>query len=466
MTPTALQPNISQIRTFMPPAQAAPPTVPCSPQAEAHLALMLSGQHSDILSEWLSAFILSGKRLSNAALSSLLKYIQAQAVYWNEIDTIIISHNYPPDEGGHFYMNSYNADHKYSPTHLTTEKIEQVWHTETLNERLMLLDALRTCDPDYARDLLQSTWKAEPLKARARLLGSLNVNLSMADEPFIESALDDRAGAVRRTAVDLLVRLPESRFVSRMIDRVAPLFSYKPSQTESTGHIKVTLPTTYTPAMKRDGIYERSLDYGMDEPSYWLRDMISNIPPQTWPRLWNASALDLVKAANNSTEKKKQILLKGWQDACSNYHDPDWAEAFVQIIYPLAEAEGRAWFEFMRPHKREEVVTRALANEPNVLYTDHVPRKVLSRLETPWSEAFSRFFIARLKHVTDSSRPKDEDIYSILLEIASALAPSTADEAESQLIINHSPNPYYSQDLADLVQTLRFRHDMLEALAN
>ena len=44
----------------------------------------------------------------------------------------------------------------------------------------------------------------------------------MDDEPFLESALDDRSREVRQQAADLLTRLPDSRLALRMAERAGP----------------------------------------------------------------------------------------------------------------------------------------------------------------------------------------------------------------------------------------------------
>ena len=55
----------------------------------------------------------------------------------------------------------------------------------------------------------------QKLRQRASLLAVLAPGLSLDDEEFLETALDDRAGEVREVARQLLSRLPGSAFRRR-----------------------------------------------------------------------------------------------------------------------------------------------------------------------------------------------------------------------------------------------------------
>lgn len=441
------------------------PHAPCAPQAEEHLARMIAGDHRDLLSEWLNAFIKSRKLMSNQSLSLLLRFVKFRAEYWNEVSTIITNQDYPPDEGDRFFRNSYNAEHTFSLDTLTDARISDLWQTEELTKRWLLLTTLRKQKPDQARDLLQSTWKTEPLKARKTLLPVLETNLSISDEPFIEAALDDRAGHVRSAAAHLLPRISGSRYLKRMVERIEPLLHYRPATTSNpVPRFRVSLPEAFTPGMKRDGVFESVIYYGMDAPTFWLCDMIERVPLPTWTQLWNATARDLVQAALNSGKRKK-ALLRGWQAAYKLLPSPDWAEAFLALTSSLSDNQGRAWFAEMLPEKQEQLVTRTLASHRDSLHTPDMPLKALTRISIPWSPPFSRTILQRLHLYASPDAPEDPAILESIPMIARALAPETSPEA-GQLLSSLPPTPtYYSAALANLVATVQFRREMLEALA-
>ena len=57
-------------------------------------------------------------------------------------------------------------------------------------------------------------------ETRAAYVEALGVGLGPEDEPFLESALDDKSRQVRAEAVRLLATLPASRFAGRMTARL------------------------------------------------------------------------------------------------------------------------------------------------------------------------------------------------------------------------------------------------------
>ena len=105
------------------------------------------------------------------------------------------------------------------------EDLPQVWTTGKREQRIAVITRLRESEPSAARDLVQSTWKEDAADDRASFLESLKISLGKDDEPFLESALDDRSKGVRAAAADLLARLPDSAYVRRMIERAEPLLN-------------------------------------------------------------------------------------------------------------------------------------------------------------------------------------------------------------------------------------------------
>ncbi len=146
-------------------------------------------------------------------------------------------------------------------------------------ERSALLEAVRRADPSRGRDLLASTWKGDPAAERAALLAVLAVGLSDDDEPFLEAALDDRAGGVRQVAADLLGRLPSSRRSARMAARLRPLVTV--DGRGAAGALSITRPPVPDAAQRRDGITDAAPS-GMGVSDWRVLQLVAGAPLSFW----------------------------------------------------------------------------------------------------------------------------------------------------------------------------------------
>jgi hypothetical protein len=198
--------------------------------------------------------------------------------------------------------------------------------TATRAERAALLATLRATDPARGRELVESTWHSETAADRAGLLDTFASGLSDADEPFLESTLDDRAATVRAAAAALLDRLPRSRRAGRMADRLAALT--KPDGT-------VELPGKPDAAARRDGIA------GQREPGFgprasWLIHIVAAAPLPAIPDLRDAPP----------------ELVTGWSKAALRQRDQAWLRALAEAG-PTPELLGA-----LDPGTATDIVTR------------------------------------------------------------------------------------------------------------
>src|SRR6185369_3042992 len=104
---------------------------------------------------------------------------------------------------------------------------KDVWETGSREERLLLLEHLRTTDPTKARELLATTWPQESAKDRVAFLEKFTTGVNSSDEPFLNEALHDRSVEVRRAARTLLASLPNSDFSRRLKDLANQILSFK-----------------------------------------------------------------------------------------------------------------------------------------------------------------------------------------------------------------------------------------------
>jgi uncharacterized protein DUF5691 len=271
------------------------------------------------------------------------------------------------------------------------------WATGSRAARRLLLAQTREVDPDAARGLLESTWSTESGEDRAAFVGTLATGLSMADEPFLEAALDDRRKEVRQAAADLLSRLPRSRLAQRMAARARALVG---------PDLTITLPAEVDPAMVRDGVVAKP-PAGTGVRAWWLQQVISATPLDVWP----PEAVE---------HEPPPLLRRAWAAAAVGQGNVPWARA---LLARGAWAEEPALLGAL-PHDEAQRVAAELVRRvglvPDVLdLLDHCPPS--------WGAELSQAVVARVAETAHQpGRPRGDaaTLRAGLGELGARLDPS------------------------------------------
>lgn len=155
--------------------------------------------------------------------------------------------------------------------------ITDSWDTATHGERKEMLARFRQQDSAAALELLRKDWKSEPANQRNELLECLRINISKADELFIQEVLEsDRSSIVKETARKLLCMIPDSAMVMRCCELLR-------------GHIRHNMLTGwsydeigYTPEMKAMGLSEVSSNKKEGDSEFILRQLAERVPLSFW----------------------------------------------------------------------------------------------------------------------------------------------------------------------------------------
>ncbi|WP_187687076.1 SWIM zinc finger family protein [Nocardia wallacei] len=292
------------------------PTLP--PPAATRLARMVT-ERSPFLGEWFEAAAPRDYRAPDALCALLLEQARTQTALREPLLRLA------------GVRGSWLARHNPQWRKLASPGLESadVWTHGRPAERRAWLAAVRATDPEAARRTLAEGWPTEPAPARAELLGVLADGLHLADEPLLESALDDARAEVRRLAADLLAHLPDSAFARRMQRRAARWLTLEQDR------LVARLPRVLDDADRRDGIADRPgttayrVDGAPDVAAEWLRRTVAATPLRHWETLF--AAPDRAVAVRMA-EEMLGPMFTGWAEAALAQRDIRWAATLFEIL--------------------------------------------------------------------------------------------------------------------------------------
>lgn len=292
------------------------PLLPAAPAAR--LGRMLS-ENSPFLDEWFEAAAPRDFRAPDALCSLLLEQAKARAALRERLLTLA---------GARGRWLAAQHPQWRNLVHAKPDD-DRVWSHGTPSERRSWLAALRRSDPRAAGEALARSWRSEPAHVRIDLISVLEEGLALDDEPLLESALDDSRAEVRRTAADLLARLPDSAFAARMAERSGRWLRLEHSQ------LVADPPDRLDDAARRDGIADRTANtaYRLDGAPHvtaeWLRRVIAATPLRHWDALFGAPT----KAIRiGMPAELLGPITAGWADATLAQGDTRWAATLFEVL--------------------------------------------------------------------------------------------------------------------------------------
>jgi hypothetical protein len=434
------------------------PTPTYGERAAHYPRTMLQGEYRELLGEWLRALAKMGKRLGEWELADALELGRTDSSYRELIEPVLGKRG--------LWLAAQRPDWRaiYLPS--SAEDDDAAWETGDRNTRLGVLAKLRETRPEQARELIEATWAREPADTRAAFVGALGKNLSMDDEPFLESSLDDKSKQVREAAAGLLAKLPGSRLVARMLERVRPLVVFVEQRNllrAKTSQISVTLPQQLDKSAVRDGVGSNT-QAGRGQKAGWLADMLKCVPPSVWCDMWSKTPREIITAAHAS--EWKDALFGGWITATEVFKDEEWAEALL-AHGPIGDKtfDGAPLLSVLPTKRREEWVLKLMQTEKNAMADKKLTWRMLWRLDTPWGAEVSRAVLrATQKYIVATAQKGDWELRGSIIYLARAMSPAVLDEAIAAMSSLHTSNFFYSEALDKFAAVAQFRSEMLRAL--
>lgn len=333
----------------------APASADSCPEASMaagqRLARILSGEHSEVLPEWLDAAVARNKRAPgyllpalldrarrDRGLRSLVAAVGGPRVFWlaglNPAWSFLATEpaSAPRTEpvtagpaGTGAGPAGTGAGGFESPAD-EPPQAQPIWEFGSLGERRHYLSTVRASDPAAATELITAAWEAATADEKAVYLTALADGLGRADEPLLERALDDRRLEVRQRAADLLSRVPGAAIGQRMAERAVSCLRVERGLRGT--RLLAEPPSGCDAAMRRDGIIPRPPG-GRDrvgERGWWLAEVLARTPLRTWPERFGMQPADIV--VMRMDEWAPQVVA-GWARAAIAQQDPDWARVLL-----------------------------------------------------------------------------------------------------------------------------------------
>lgn len=452
-----------------PPIEPAEPDVRpcCSVRLSAHLKVGLE-QYPQAIKELLLLLADAEQRVSLPLLPAVLrhgeKYVDAQPY----VEAVLGNRGR--------WLAQQNPAWQYvssSPGAVSEHDIARWrshWQSGTKKQRLPAIRKWRQVDPDGAREAIAATWKSEDWRTRESVTLLFHTNLSMADEPFLEAALSDRAGGVQQNAAACLARLPASRLCQRMVERVQAFVRFESSALKETLKelltLKMTLPDAFDASWKKDGIKETSLN-GLSDQASWIAQMIARTPLNVWP-----TDLDGIQTLLTQ-HRDRLVLLHGWAQAVDNQRNTPLASAWVSVLLHQLGAQ-----EWEKPVLHSMLATLSAQQKEQYLRS-HLPTKandqssshwlqLVADCEQKWDYDFSRLALMQLAQVMQGKR-KYGDLFSPPGSLALSLHPGVAPEAQrivENWTQNQRPTKAWQRFVDEFLGVLMYRWQMYQLFAD
>jgi hypothetical protein len=339
------------------------------------------------------------------------------------------------------------------------EDVDEIWNAGRTPERIAALVSVRRADPARARRLIESTWTQDGASERKAFLEVLFDHRSLADEPFLEAALDDRSKQVRRQAATVLAALPGSRLRQRMTDRAATIIGVPQASRGLLGRkrpqVTLTPPLQFDSTWDRDGVEERPPS-GVGPRAWWMRQILAATDLTLWEERTSLQPDDVVAALQESEFLGDALL--ALVDAASRAGSAPWSLALARRLVtstPLDLATLSALLRGLSDLEQERVCLEVAA-QPQLGILERWA--VFTLIDAEWSPDFSHQALAL---VPRQPLREPRDLFALTRAadtVSRHIAPRAADVFEDTLAGLTDGSP--SDSLSRSIERVRLRADM------
>lgn len=368
------------------------------------------------------------------------------------------------------WLASLNPDWRMFATSSGSEPEMEAWEHGRPMQRQAFLAAMRAKDTAHARELFEKDMGSMDASERNTLLGLFVNGLCMDDEDMLERLLaKDRSREVRKTAASLLSRLPGSRYVARMGERLSSCmtsFLSAPAPSVLSGLLRaaaavvgraektefMTPPEHYDKAWAGDLISEKSPVPQFGPRAGWLYQMAAAVPLSWWTERTGKTPEELLVLSERSEWKKP--IQTAWGDAQLRCRDAAWARAMLHVMkrggeWPSSSGGRLDVFQLagmLEGEEREKAWESVLSADSLSAFLMDV--RTRQELDYRMSPALAEKAVAALKaRLTSAAARRDYMLSSVIDELAMILPVESLDKA--QQTVADLPADSLNRELSD-----------------
>jgi len=313
--------------------------------------------------------------------------------------------------------------------------------------------------------MVESTWSSDGASDRQRFLEVMVDNRSLADEPFLDAALDDRSKLVRKQAAALLALIPGSRLRNRLSAVAKTFITVRTPRGTPLGskrrQIVLVPPESFSDDWERDGIEQRP-PAGVGPRAWWMRQILGFADLAVWAELTELppeTILESLKGDDYFGDGIQALVA-----AATSAGDVNWSTVLVRWLLSQTSIDLGAittLLERLADDQRESLLLEIVSKAP---LTSVDRWTVLTSFDRPWSASFSaEAFKILNEHVSKAS--DDAWRLSRAIEAASrTVSPTAADAFEQSVLLCFAGAP--ADSAIRSIERARLRADMHKEFAS
>lgn len=347
------------------------------------------------------------------------------------------------------------------------EETQIDWATASFEERRVQLRKVREVDGHKAAVLLASTWETEEPAHKAILLDILQINLSIADEPFLIQAANDSRKEVRTVACDLMAQLEESAFNQQLKAYLASHIAVKKSLLKGTT-IEVKLPQNYDQVLKSLGVAEKSSLVKGGQKANWLAQIIMRVHPSYWEKLLSAETNAAIKIIRKS--EWHTLLLPSVACAAMMHKAQSWLQSLVQECFGM---DGINWHNVVQALDHDTyhwLIQYYLRKGPEALMMDQPLYQLLDSGEIPIRDTVAQPLMTLFKEtVYRSGQQWDHSAWyvsNLLKKLAKRMHPSQNHTMVQDWPESAALKPHWTEAIHVFQRWMTFRKDMYQGFTD